>query len=89
MCTHVALRLRSHSKSSKPSAKSLPIHIFSTHYDHLGHVARAKSSQLILQRANDARQHVKHVLKDDALEPLVLLGGDLNSPREEKGWQVS
>lgn len=94
MCTHIALCLRSSTgcddqHDSGTDAKSLPIHIFSTNYDHLGHVARAKSSELILKRADEARMQVKKAFNDDQVEPLILLGGDLNSPRNERGWQVS
>ncbi|CAO1631814.1 unnamed protein product [Sympodiomycopsis kandeliae] len=80
MCTHVALRYRN-------DPKAQPIHVFSTHYDHLGHVARAKSSELVLSRVNKVRRSIKQRLQDQDIEPLILLGGDLNSPREERGWQ--
>lgn len=90
MCTHVALQWRQDAASST----SPPMHIFSTHYDHLGRVARAKSSELVLRKADEARRRTQEVIgsrqNDDHtnVEPLILLGGDLNSPREENGWQV-
>jgi hypothetical protein len=68
-----------------PSLRA-PIHVFSTHYDHKGVVARAKSSDLIVEQANIARRHSR---KLTGVEPLIILAGDLNSPREERGWQVS
>ncbi|PWN19375.1 hypothetical protein BCV69DRAFT_284008 [Microstroma glucosiphilum] len=86
MCTHLALKLRTDAAVSSNAHPSLraPIHVFSTHYDHKGVVARAKSSDLIVEKANVARRHSR---RTTGLEPLVLLAGDLNSPREEQGWQ--
>lgn len=88
MCTHLALRLRTDpavSVTAHPSLRA-PIHVFSTHYDHKGVVARAKSSDLIVEQASIARRQSR---KFTGLEPLIVLAGDLNSPREEQGWQVS
>lgn len=76
MCTHVSLRLL---------ATREVVHVFSTHYDHQGVVARAKSSELLVQRARRASAHTKSVLGQ---EPLVVLIGDLNSPRNEASWST-
>uniref|UniRef100_V5GKY6 Endonuclease/exonuclease/phosphatase domain-containing protein n=2 Tax=Kalmanozyma brasiliensis (strain GHG001) TaxID=1365824 RepID=V5GKY6_KALBG len=76
MCTHVSLRLL---------ATGEIIHVFSTHYDHQGVVARAKSSELIVDRARRAAKHTKSMLRE---QPLVVLIGDLNSPRNEGSWST-
>lgn len=76
MCTHVSLRLL---------ATGEILHVFSTHYDHQGVTARAKSSELILQRARLATAHTKTLT---SREPLVVLIGDLNSPRNEGSWST-
>lgn len=77
MCTHVSLRLL---------ATHEIIHIFSTHYDHQGVVARAKSSELIVDRARAASEHTRTF--SSSSEPLVVLIGDLNSPRNEGSWST-
>lgn len=77
MCTHVALQ--------PSSSTDQLIHVFSTHYDHLGESARAESSKLILRKAREAVERTKETT---GLDPLVLLMGDLNSPRHERGWKV-
>ncbi|CBQ68106.1 conserved hypothetical protein [Sporisorium reilianum SRZ2] len=83
MCTHVSLRLR---------ATHEIIHVFSTHYDHQGIVARAKSSELILDRARNASAHTRAFYTSSSPqqlgEPLVVLIGDLNSPRNEGSWST-
>lgn len=84
MCTHVSLRLR---------ATHETIHVFSTHYDHQGIVARAKSSELIVERARRASASTRafYQANSPALaleEPLVVLIGDLNSPRNEGSWST-
>ncbi len=85
MCTHVSLRL---------IATGEIIHVFSTHYDHQGVVARAKSSELIVDRARKASAHSKAFYAAQAgsekrlEEPLVVLIGDLNSPRNEGSWST-
>lgn len=87
MCTHVALRPLSPASTTTGStaiSPYAPIHIFSTHYDHKGVIARAESSKLIRSRAKEARDLSKSITGQ---EPLILLAGDLNSPREEQGWQ--
>nr|CDI51615.1 conserved hypothetical protein [Melanopsichium pennsylvanicum 4] len=84
MCTHVSLRLL---------ATDEVIHVFSTHYDHQGVVARAKSSELIVDRARKASENTKAFYKTQSFpnqleEPLVVLIGDLNSPRNEGSWST-
>lgn len=79
MCTHVTLRI--------PGTKQV-IHVFSTHYDHKGVVARAKSSELIVQKAQEAAQATRDIQGSEGEEPLIVLIGDLNSPRNEDGWKV-
>ncbi|CAO1615696.1 unnamed protein product [Parajaminaea phylloscopi] len=89
MCTHVALRLSSPTGSVDDIASpyTLPIHIFSTHYDHRGVLARAKSSELLVAKARASRLASKKAIARPGAEPLMLIGGDLNSPREEEGWK--
>lgn len=84
MCTHLALKL-------KRDETEQVIHIFSTHYDHKGMVAREKSSELIVRKAQEVVDNGKKLVQDrkKQVEPLVVLIGDLNSPRNEMGWQVS
>ncbi|EPQ29197.1 uncharacterized protein PFL1_03484 [Pseudozyma flocculosa PF-1] len=87
MCTHVALRIRDTGEL---------VHVFSTHYDNAGVVARSESSKLILRRAQQAADKTKQWQRrhhpagsdkaDDVAEPLVILVGDLNSPRNEGSW---
>lgn len=84
MCTHVSLRLL---------ATGDIVHVFSTHYDHQGVVARAKSSELIVDRARKASAHTRAFYEAQAstsslTEPLVVLIGDLNSPRNEASWST-
>lgn len=84
MCTHVSLRLL---------ATDEIIHVFSTHYDHQGVVARSKSSELIVERARKASARTKafYTLRKSPpsqSEPLVVLIGDLNSPRNEGSWST-
>lgn len=83
MCTHVSLRLL---------ATREIVHVFSTHYDHQGVVARAKSSELIVDRARKASAHAKAFYSSSSQtqlsEPLVVLIGDLNSPRNEGSWST-
>lgn len=86
MCTHVSLRFR---------ATGEIIHVFSTHYDHQGVLARAKSSELILHRARLASAHTQqfyrshpHLHFQPLSDPLVVLIGDLNSPRNEGSWST-
>ena len=54
------------------------------HFDHMGIVARAKSSEVILSKL---RPHMMH-WNDVGQPPLVMVMGDLNSPPEEEGYQV-
>lgn len=88
MCTHVSLRLL---------ATREIVHVFSTHYDHQGVRARAKSSELIVKRARAAAAHTKRFYlsqpptqsqSQGLEEPLVVLIGDLNSPRNEGSWST-
>ncbi|SPO21297.1 uncharacterized protein UTRI_00774 [Ustilago trichophora] len=84
MCTHVSLRLL---------ATGEIIHVFSTHYDHQGVIARAKSSELIVKRARAASAHTRAFYQTRSsqthlFEPLVVLIGDLNSPRNEGSWST-
>ncbi|SPO20377.1 uncharacterized protein UTRI_00774_B [Ustilago trichophora] len=84
MCTHVSLRLL---------ATREIIHVFSTHYDHQGVVARSKSSELIVKRARAASAHTRAFYQTQSFqshlsEPLVVLIGDLNSPRNEGSWST-
>ncbi|TKY90916.1 hypothetical protein EX895_000914 [Sporisorium graminicola] len=86
MCTHVSLRLL---------ATREIIHVFSTHYDHQGVVARAKSSELIVERARNASAHTRSFYatlspprQQQLSDPLVVLIGDLNSPRNEGSWST-
>ncbi|PWY97558.1 hypothetical protein BCV70DRAFT_166703 [Testicularia cyperi] len=86
MCTHVSLKLH---------ATGEIVHVFSTHYDHKGVLARAKSSELIVERARAASAHTKKVLAErkarrqsETEEPLIVLIGDLNSPRNEGSWST-
>ncbi|PWN54427.1 hypothetical protein IE53DRAFT_308337 [Violaceomyces palustris] len=84
MCTHVSLR-------SIETGEIL--HVFSTHYDHMGVLAREKSSELLVKRAREAVRSTNAWISLPAqslseAEPLVILIGDLNSPRNEKGWKT-
>lgn len=74
MCTHVALQCKQSGQI---------IHVFSTHYDDRGLKAREESSKLIRQRA----AHVASKAAEAESHPLIILFGDLNSPRSEQGWQ--
>lgn len=62
MCTHVALRIKGTQQI---------IHVFSTHYDHLGVQARAKSSELVVRRARQAAAWSRSV-QGDASEPALV-----------------
>ncbi|CAO1632434.1 unnamed protein product [Jaminaea pallidilutea] len=83
MCTHVALRFKASKGEGAAAPYDAPIHVFSTHYDHQGQIARAESSKLIRRKADEARKQSKAVT---GMEPLIIAAGDLNSPREEDGW---
>ncbi|KAE8230331.1 hypothetical protein CF326_g4671 [Tilletia indica] len=80
MCTHLALR--------KIGSTQI-IHLFSTHFDDQGIIARAQSAILLRAKANEAYRNTVNVQKgrQDAEEPLVMLMGDFNSPREEQAWR--
>ena len=54
------------------------------HFDHMGIVARARSSEVILSKL---RPHMMR-WNDAGQPPLVMVMGDLNSPPEEEGYQV-
>ncbi|KAN0060207.1 hypothetical protein ACQY0O_007536 [Thecaphora frezii] len=81
MCTHVSLRILETGEV---------VHVFSTHYDDRGVVARVESSRLILERAKKAARRTQRWMRanglDEAEEPLMVLLGDLNSPRSEASW---
>lgn len=86
MCTHVSLKLL---------ATDEIVHVFSTHYDHQGVQARAKSSELIVERARRASVYTKSFYASQPsssqkklAEPLIVLIGDLNSPRNEGSWST-
>ncbi|SOV01370.1 uncharacterized protein UDID_01052 [Ustilago sp. UG-2017a] len=86
MCTHVSLKLLGTGEI---------VHVFSTHYDHQGVQSRAKSSELIVERARQASAHTKAHYSSQASsslkpleEPLIVLIGDLNSPRNEGSWST-
>ncbi|KAK0562979.1 hypothetical protein OC844_002438 [Tilletia horrida] len=84
ICTHLALRLRQATAAPGDDEQQQIIHLFSTHFDDGGVLARAQSAHLIRQRANEAH---RSTLRSQAHEPLVLLMGDFNSPREEQAWR--
>ncbi|KAL9934035.1 hypothetical protein V8E36_007117 [Tilletia maclaganii] len=83
ICTHLALRFRGANGSS---GESQIIHLFSTHFDDGGVVARAESAKLIRARANQAYQKTL-AFSNGQNEPLVVLMGDFNSPRVERAWR--
>ncbi|KAK0549031.1 hypothetical protein OC846_004254 [Tilletia horrida] len=78
MCTHLALRA---------FGSGQIIHLFSTHFDDQGQLARAESAKLIRRRANDALASTLHHQAGSGEDPLVILMGDFNSPREELAWR--
>ncbi|CAD6889195.1 unnamed protein product [Tilletia laevis] len=80
MCTHLALRAIDSTQT---------IHLFSTHFDDQGVVARAQSALLLRGKANEAYQDTVNFQKgrQDIEQPLVILMGDFNSPRAEQAWR--
>jgi len=70
--------------SDLQSLSSDEIIVANTHWDDRGLEARTNSAKLILELV---REEMKES-QVNGKEPLVVLLGDLNSPAEEKGYQV-
>lgn len=70
--------------STKRKSHGEEFYVLNTHYDHIGIVARQKSSELILNV-------LSKITKSKTVHgraPLVIVMGDLNSPANEEGYQT-